>query len=60
MPNEASLTGRNDIIADTVLVDKVLANTSKILNNTEDDIDIDDIYMYIMMISPSPIKKRYK
>ena len=45
MHNEASLIGRNDIIADTILVDKVLANQIKILNNTEEDIDINDIYL---------------
>ena len=33
--HDASLTNRKDIIADTVIVDKILANEIQYWNNTE-------------------------
>ena len=42
---EASLTNRNDIIVDTIIADKVLANQLPYLDNTYDDVDIEDLYV---------------
>ena len=50
---EASLTNRNDIIVDTVIADKVLANHIKYLDNTYDDVDIEDLYVKYAVVATS-------
>ena len=50
---EASLTNRNDIIVDTIISDKVLTNHLEYLDNTYDDVDIEDLYVKYADIATS-------